>query len=371
MALHQPAVIAIPVRNEERHLDACLNALVSQTHAPDEIVLLLNNCTDGSHEICRSAQKKYPCMTIVVCRLEDYEASAGEARRRTIDHALRLAGDGVVLTTDADSVVPATWVADNLAGIAEDTDCVCGMAVLDREACSGDRKRLERDAAHETLLLGLQDEIKAMIDPDPCDPWPRHEQHSGASIAVRAAVLRRIGGVPRVVSGEDRALVAKLASLDARIRHAPDIKVRVSGRLHGRAAGGMAETMRRRLHCPDQLTDEMLEPTVDAYRRVLTRARLRDLRDLRHGDTGAPALDRVATDLLIPPVTVRAARDAPHFGAAWNIVQHASPMLRRRRVAFAELARETRQALVLRDHLRSGQVQCRESLEWKDMRHAL
>lgn len=368
MSPNEPTIVAVPVRNEEFHLNSCLDALVAQTSPADKIVLLLNNCTDDSRAICQTAKQFHASIQIVECQLDDHEATAGEARRRTIDHALGVAADGVVLTTDADSVVPVTWIADNLAEIANGVDCVCGMAVIDPEGCGEDRRRLAFDALRESLLLNVQDEVAAMVDPDPFDPWPRHQQHSGASIAVRASLLRRAGGVPRVVSGEDRALIARLAGLDAKIRHAPHIQVRVSGRLHGRASGGMAETMRRRLHSQDRLTDDMLEPTVDAYRRVLTRARLRRL---RLGDIMDEPIDRVATDLLVPPDILSTARHAPHFGTAWDTIQRASPMLRRRRVAFLDLARETRQALALRDHLRAAKVQCRERLDWQDVRHAL
>ncbi len=299
MVIGQPVIVAIPVRNEETHLKACLDALAAQTR---------------------------------------------KARRRAVDDAQRLAANGVVLTTGADSVVPATWIADNLGEISRGADCVCGMAVIAHEEEDA-RRRLEFDDMREALLLSLQDEIAAFVDPDPFDPWPRHQQHSGASIAVRACVLRRAGGVPRIAAGEDRALVANLCLVDAKIRHAPNIQVVVSGRLQGRAAGGMAETLARRLQRLDRLTDDRLEPTVDAYRRVLTRRRLRGV---SRGDT---ALEDLATDLLIDPQTLRAALQAPYFGQAWACIQRESPVLRRRRVAFVDLARETRQAFALRGQL--------------------
>ncbi len=177
----------------------------------------------------------------------------------------------------------------------------------------------------------------ALTDPDPADPWPRHQQNSGASLGVRAKLLRRIGGAPMVAHGEDRALVAAARLVDARIRHAPEITVPVSGRLDGRAIGGMAETLRRRSQSPDLLADERLEPSVDALRRARARA---NLRAVYHGGGTAD----LAADLLIRPPDFEAALGAPHFGMAWRDVQALSPVLQRRRVRFADLARETRQA---------------------------
>jgi len=42
----------------------------------------------------------------------------------------------------------------------------------------------------------------------------------------------------------------KLRLVDTKIRHAPEVSVSVSGRLKGRAAGGMADMIRRRLVAP-------------------------------------------------------------------------------------------------------------------------
>jgi len=348
MALGRKTVVAIPVRNEEHHLDACLDALREQSHPADAVILLLNNCSDGSAGICRCAGSSWPALRIVECRLDGNDASAGEARRLAIEYAMAEVGDGVILTTDADSIVPPGWIADNFAEIADGADCVCGMAVVSHQECGGNRPRLAFDDMRETLLLALQDEIAAILDPDPADPWPRHQQHSGASIAVLAGSLRRAGGAPRVAVGEDRALVAKLALVDARIRHSPRIQVTVSGRLQGRAAGGMADTMRRRVNCLDWLTDDRLEPTVDAYRRVLMRARLRTV--FRGEEEG----DRLAKDLILSRLVMDDALDSRFFGTAWARIERESAVLHRRRVAFADLARETRQALALLEHVRGA-----------------
>jgi hypothetical protein len=206
---------------------------------------------------------------------------------------------------------------------------------------------LHFDGMREAFLSRIEDEIDALADPDPADPWPRHQQHSGASIAMRATVLRAAGGAPHVANGEDRALIERLRLIDARIRHAPDISVPVSGRLDGRATGGMAAAIKRRLHRRDELTDDRLEPAVDAYRRALAKARLRHVR------AGA-AESGLAEDLLISESAMARALHTKYFGAAWADIQRISPVLQRRRVPFSHLARETRQALLLRDHLRQA-----------------
>src|SRR6201999_3878982 len=140
--------------------------------------------------------------------------------------------------------------------------------------------------------------------------WPRHQQHSGASIAVTATALRRAGGPPAVPNGEDRALIEKLRLADTKISHAPEVSVSVSGRLDGRAAGGMADTIRRRLVSPDIFADAALEPAVDAYRRTLAKARLRLVRQTRCDVT------HLAEELLIAPDALLAALSAPYFGTA-------------------------------------------------------
>lgn len=341
-------VVTIPVKDEEALLGPCLAALAAQSRQPDHVILLLNNCTDNSFNVAREAEKRFRKLHIAEVTLPADRASAGEARRLAFLHALTFAGDGVILTTDADATPDPDWVARNLLEISKGADAVCGTAVVAESPPAPGWHSCAFDGMREALLLNLHDEMAALVDPDPADPWPRHQAHSGASIAVRAAVLRQAGGAPCVAAGEDRALIAKLRLYDAKIRHAPEIAVTVSARLQGRAAGGMAETNLRRASAQDDFVDEQIEPTVDAYRRVLTQARLRQARH----DDGTHA--ELARDLLIRPADLRAAMAEKFFGAAWARVQQLSPVLRRRKIPFSQLARETRQALVLTAQLRGA-----------------
>jgi glycosyltransferase involved in cell wall biosynthesis len=343
-----PIVITIPVKNEETLIGACIDALAAQTIPFTRLVLLLNNCTDATPNICRQRQAHIANIDILDVTLPPAEASAGHARRLAWRHAAAFAEGGVILTTDADAQPPRSWIAQNLQAFESGADVVCGMAALHPADAGAIRQGVHFDELREGFLLSLLDEITAWVDPDQADPWPRHQQHSGASIALTEAVLRRAGGAPGIAAGEDRALIERLRRVDARIRHAPDICVRVSGRLEGRADGGMAAALKRRAARQDVLTDETLEPAVDAYRRALTRARLRPI------FAGAGDAAAVAEDLLIDPATLRRALETEYFGAAWVNVQAASPVLQRRRVGFAELARETRLALRLRDEIRAN-----------------
>jgi glycosyltransferase involved in cell wall biosynthesis len=342
MQFDEDAVVAIPVRDEEDTLGACLSALARQTRRPRAIVLLLNNCTDLSLDICKAALSYLP-LHIVERTLSGEDASAGEARRLALSHAAALAPSGVILTTDADAVPPDDWVAQNLAEIGRGAEAVCGQARIDAAGAWLIPERLHEEHRKESACLAALDALHAAIDPDPADPWPRHQSQPGASIAVTSAALKRAGGPPHVATAEDRTLIARLRMVDARIRHAPQIEVTVSGRLHGRAAGGMADTIRRRIKAPDPYADPALEPAIDAYRRAIAKARLRRV---YHAGEDARAL---AEDLLIPAPFMARALKLAFFGAAWAQVQLLSPVLQRRRLPAADLPRETRLARLLHE----------------------
>ena len=127
----------------------------------------------------------------------------------------------------------------------------------------------------EARYEGLLTELFSLLDPRPHDPWPRHATEAGANLAVTHRAYRVIGGLPNVSCGEDRALVARLERFGCRVRHDLAPRVSTSGRLVGRAAGGVADTIRLRCDEPEALCDDYLEPAWNARFRGLWRGRLR------------------------------------------------------------------------------------------------
>ncbi len=327
-------VVALPVKDEAERLSASLHALTNQDGMNAlSVLVLVNNSTDDSAAIARSfsATAKIPVLVEDVV-LREPDASAGGARRLAVHMAAELAGDdGIILTTDADGRVAPDWLRANLRALRAGADAVAGRAVIDPA------DMIESDA-RECQYAALLDEISAAFDPDPADPWPRHDQHSGASIAVTVDAFHRAGGIPRVEMGEDRAFFRNLRRIDARIRHDPDVQVVVSGRTEGRARGGMADTLRRRLACPDMFLDDRLETAQVAA----LRARLRRKTRLLWADDAADywAVLALARDLGLPSIFVREKLGCRRFGTSWDELETASPVLRRHPVPVAAVSSE-------------------------------
>ena len=268
-----------------------------------------------------------------------------------MNYAASLLSEGVLLTTDADAEVPANWVEANLRAIGEGADAVCGRAVIDPVEALLIPPHLHEDDAREVAYGRLLDEIASIVLPDPADPWPRHREESGASIAITVEMFRRIGGLPSRPSGEDRALIEMLRSLDALVRHDPHISVTVSGRIEGRARDGMADTMRRRIIQQDEFVDDSIEPAWAAFRRLRTKRRFRSLwrRPTKH------RLYQLASALALDPAILADAVAAPYFGQGWSQVEQAVPRLSPRRVRFVDLPREMAMAQRIYRYLCSGE----------------
>lgn len=349
-----PVAVAIPAHNEADWIARCLEAVDQRLDGVGHrVVLLVNNSTDATAAVARGLQ---PSLSYVLDVVEHHfpskQQSAGQARRLAMELAAgKLPPDGVLLGTDADGQVAPDWLAANLAHIRQGADAVAGRAVLDPADAAAIPAILHEDDARECAYGALLDEIDHLLDPDPADPWPRHTEHSGASICVTLGAFRRAGGVPPIAVGEDRAFFAALRRAGARIRHAPDVCVTVSGRIDGRAVGGMADTIRRRLVTPDVFLDDALEPTANRVRRARLRAEVRRL----FGEQGdAPSW--LSRELGCDAASLDAALRQDTFGLAWEVIEGMADGLAPVRVPVTDLADETRKARRVVASLRGGRA---------------
>jgi hypothetical protein len=367
-------VVAIPVKDEEERLPACLRALARQRDrlgrpiSPTlvRIVVFANNCTDQSASLARKLGGGLSLdVRVVEARLPPAAAHAGNARRRAMDIAeawLMEGGetDGVILTTDADSQVAPNWIAENLAAFAAGAEAVLGRIDLDEEGArlpEALHRRGELENTYERLLT----ELSWLLDPLGHDPWPHHATISGASLGVTRTAYCRAGRLPRVPVGEDKALIALLSRHDARIRHCPTAHVITSGRTHGRAPGGVADALAIRSREPDAFCDEALEPFRVAFARAAWRGRLRR----RHG-AGRLALDQDwAAKLGFSPREVNDIIQETAFGAAWGAIEDRSPLFAQRSLRPTDLPEQISIARRWLAHLRKRGSGARQHIQPK------
>jgi Glycosyl transferase family 2 len=240
--------VAIPALNEAERIVACLTALLKQRlDAPRcnlSIVVLANNCTDETAATIRARFSGGPIEVREVSLIAPHN-HAGWARRLSIEAAVERLDrpTDILMCTDADTVVAPDWIARNLAHIDSGFEAVAGFAMPLiaewRRLLPAHRSRFNRLRKYHTLLAFLRRDRHGLAP----DPWPRHEYEGGASIAMTLGLYHRLGELQTPPVGEDKALFEAFGRAGARIRHPLDVRVFTSCRFHGRASGGMADTI--------------------------------------------------------------------------------------------------------------------------------
>ncbi|WP_394754703.1 glycosyltransferase [Crenothrix sp.] len=247
--------VVIPVRNESEHILKTLTAFARQVDRhknpldPEsfEILMLANNCTDDSVDIIKKFQQENLTLPLYLAEMElsAEDANIGFVRRLLMNaafHRLRNSpfGDGVMMTTDSDTVVADDWIVSNLTEIKAGADAVGGRIIIDKaELKKMNRLCREIHLKDEEYRL-LMAEIETLIDDLPFDHAPRHHQHFNGSFAVTTQAFEQAGGIPEVKFLEDCAFFDRLQKMDAKVRHSPLVKVYTSARQNGRCEVGLS-----------------------------------------------------------------------------------------------------------------------------------
>jgi len=257
--------IAIPARNEAGRIAACVGALLPQfdrTEVDGRVVVLANNCSDGTVDTLSAFSASESSLEIRQVVLPPDRAHAGWARRLALDAAFEHLSrpDDVLMSTDADTVVPPDWLERNLHHLDQGHDAVAGWAL----PLQSEWRALEPQHRHRLNILRKYRTLLAYLSSAGEERWPRHDYEGGASIALRAGLYAEIGGAPTPPLGEDRALFAAIRKAGGRIAHPLDVKAFTSCRLDGRAPGGMADTLEQ-WRIQDDLTPLHEVPRLDAY----------------------------------------------------------------------------------------------------------
>ena len=236
--------VTVPAKDEAGYITQTLQALARQQDGIGqpldptlyEVIVLANNCRDATAEVARAFGRQHPRLRLHVAEitLPPAVAGVGLSRKLMMDAAARrLPSHGIIATTDADTRVGARWVAYSLRAFDRGARAVGGRILVPRGERRGYRKIHLQDVTYRSLRALLE----TMIDPSPTDPWPRHFQHYGPSLAVRADAYLACGGMPPVKSIEDAAFAWALERTDVEIVHDPSVRVYTSDRGSDRIGG--------------------------------------------------------------------------------------------------------------------------------------
>ncbi|NHC25446.1 glycosyltransferase family 2 protein [Nocardioides sp. IC4_145] len=180
-----PAVtVVVATRDRPHELRRCLRSVLATEH-PGLRVIVVDNApsTDATRDLVR---REFPAVTYL--RLD----VPGLARAH--NHALDHVATPVVAFTDDDVVVDAGWVralADHFA--VEEVGCVTGL-IWPAELLTPGQALIE---AHGSFSKGFSTRTFDLDDSrpdDPLFPYAAGALGSGANMAFRTDVLRRIGG---------------------------------------------------------------------------------------------------------------------------------------------------------------------------------
>jgi glucosyl-3-phosphoglycerate synthase len=241
------AVVVVPARDEEALIERCLAALAHQrgvTRAEYEVIVVLDGCGDGTLARVREHAERERSLRLQTVVLPS-SLGVGRARRRGMDLAcerLLAVGrdEGLITSTDADSVVAPDWLAVQLRLAGEGAQAIGGRIDL----CLEDGE----EPAGEALLEREQraaERLRVVLDDAPADVASEHHQFSGASLALTAATYRGCGGLPVRAALEDEALEHELRARGVAIHRSSDVRVRTSARTGGRAPRGLAQDLAR------------------------------------------------------------------------------------------------------------------------------
>ena len=324
--------VVVPVRNEADGIVQTLDALRNQRTLcgnplhPDlyEVLVLTNNCTDNSWAQVRRYQQQHPEFALCVANitLPPEQAHIGTVRRLLMDEAFRRLQEGghpqgIIASTDGDTLVDRHWISQILREIDAGTDAVGGR-ILTSPTPGPARLPHLRDALYRHLLTRIESEI------DPClhDPWPRHFQHFGASLAVTCDAYLRAGRLPVVRYLEDDALVRALHRVDARVRRSTAVRVYTSARMQGRVEVGLSWQLQQWANQQQTGGGHLVENPAVSIRRFQLRHGLRRAWEARTQPDLPARLASLTQQLSVPvEYLLDQINTCLYFGQLWEHIE--------------------------------------------------
>ena len=220
--------IVIPARDEQELLPRCLRSiqnarLMLPAHITSDLIVVADESTDDTLKIAQNfVQDKG---TVVKAEVGCVGAARALGAHRAMERYRGARNRCWLANTDADCLVPATWLLDQIIFANSGFAAVAGIIDVDSFA------------EHESFV-SERFRLSYLIHAD-----GTHPHVHGANLGVRADAYLQAGGWQDLSSAEDHDLWRRLQS--GRHRRVSDARLCVvtSGRRVGRAPFGFADAL--------------------------------------------------------------------------------------------------------------------------------
>jgi glycosyltransferase involved in cell wall biosynthesis len=201
--------VVIPAYNEEKFLASCLESLINQKTSHEfEVIVVDNNSTDRTSEIANSYKDTFPGLRVI----HEHKKGRGQARFT----GFAAANGSIILSTDADTTVPADWI-ETYAQLFEQDKTIA--------AATGTWKIEDSSPFINSTMTSLVPHAMRTF-------WLLYGHHwlNGFNFAIRKDMYVKSGGFSTSLGAqEDVDLSIRVAKI-GKIKFLPRLKVISSGR---------------------------------------------------------------------------------------------------------------------------------------------
>ncbi|MEP7255920.1 MAG: glycosyltransferase [Ferruginibacter sp.] len=201
---HKPQTritVIIPARNEEENIGRCLDSVCNQSYPEDlyEVLVVDDHSTDNTAEIV----KIYAAKNVKLISLKDFVEGGklNSYKKKAIEIAIQQSTGELIVTTDADCIVPENWL-QTIAAFYEQyhPEFIAAPVAID---CSN--KFIEVFQALD--FMTLQGITGASVHKK------IHSMCNGANLAYTKKAFEEVGGftgIDNIASGDDMLLMHKI-----------------------------------------------------------------------------------------------------------------------------------------------------------------
>ncbi|MEP6620580.1 MAG: glycosyltransferase [bacterium] len=210
--------VVVPFYNEERGIQATLDALEAQTDRDFSLILVDNGSTDGSADIVRRFSLRAAAPVTIVVR--EPQKGTGAAADTGFRHAMAR-GARWIARTDADCLPHRDWVAQLKRGL-----CARGLEFVAGKIKPRMDEQLLSPLGQAVLpmMVWVAENFGRIHRRGPQFKYP-YFMAAGNNLAITASLYARSGGFPRTAiehAHEDRELSEKVRTLTTRAAVLPD-----------------------------------------------------------------------------------------------------------------------------------------------------